>query len=190
MILKIANLVSLLLAEAWFIKSPDWEPAILFITLLGTLIAQEVRSENDTPIKNITIHDKELYEIFLKELPFEGSIEFIRDHDFHYSFALENIKQLIRFTREWDNAEHEFLNHDLENYKKELFNKIKNFVYDSGMKTFPMGEGVQTVMNNRDQEHALTKSTKENIALLNNYGNDIFALHQEFVRKGKNILYI
>ena len=44
MILKIANIISLLLAEAWLIKSPDWEPAILFISLLGGLIAQEFKS--------------------------------------------------------------------------------------------------------------------------------------------------
>ena len=44
MILKIGNLLSLFLAEAWFINSPDWEPAILFIGLLGTLIAQEFKS--------------------------------------------------------------------------------------------------------------------------------------------------
>jgi len=44
MILKIGNLLSLLLAEAWFIKNPDWEPAILFIGLFGALIAQEVKS--------------------------------------------------------------------------------------------------------------------------------------------------
>ena len=189
MILKIANLVSLLLAEAWFINSPDWEPAILFITLLGTLIAQEIKSKNDKPINNTSEHDKSLYEQFLKELPFEGSIEFIRDHDFHYSFLLEDIKQLMKFTREWDNAEHEFLNNDLENDKKELFNKIKKFVYDSGMKTFPRG-GMQSVMNDLDEEHNLTKSTRENIVLLNNYGDDIFELHQKFVRKGKNTLYI
>jgi len=41
MILKIGNLVSLLLAEAWYINSPDWEPAILFIGLFVGLIAQE-----------------------------------------------------------------------------------------------------------------------------------------------------
>jgi len=38
------NLLSLFLAEAWFINSPDWEPAILFISLLGTLITQEFKS--------------------------------------------------------------------------------------------------------------------------------------------------
>jgi hypothetical protein len=31
MIIKIANLLALLLSEAWFIKNPDFEPGILFI---------------------------------------------------------------------------------------------------------------------------------------------------------------
>lgn len=46
MILKIGNLLSLLLAEAWFINSPDWEPAILFIGLFVGLIAQEYKGVN------------------------------------------------------------------------------------------------------------------------------------------------
>ncbi|MBU0626062.1 hypothetical protein KKH82_01185 [Patescibacteria group bacterium] len=46
--MKIGNLLSLLLAEAWFINSPDWEPAILFIGLLGALIAQEFKSTHST----------------------------------------------------------------------------------------------------------------------------------------------
>jgi hypothetical protein len=48
MILKIGNLLSLLLAEAWFIKTPDWEPAILFIGLFGALIAQEFKSTHSS----------------------------------------------------------------------------------------------------------------------------------------------
>ncbi len=48
MILKIGNLLSLLLAEAWFITSPDWEPAILFIGLFGALIAQERKSTHSS----------------------------------------------------------------------------------------------------------------------------------------------
>ena len=46
MMLKIGNLLSLLLAEAWFIGSLDWEPAILFIGLLAGLIAQEYKDIN------------------------------------------------------------------------------------------------------------------------------------------------
>lgn len=46
MILRIGNLLSLFLAEAWFITSPDWEPAILFIGLIGTFFIQEVKRNN------------------------------------------------------------------------------------------------------------------------------------------------
>jgi len=40
------NLLSLMLAEAWFIKTPDWEPAILFIGFLSALVIQELKSEH------------------------------------------------------------------------------------------------------------------------------------------------
>jgi hypothetical protein len=47
MILKSTNLLALLLSEAWFIKQPDWEPAIiLFIGFLSSLIIQEIKSNN------------------------------------------------------------------------------------------------------------------------------------------------
>ena len=58
MILRIGNLLSLFLAEAWFITSPDWEPAIVFISLIVTLIVQEVKCHSS----NSTLSQKEKLE--------------------------------------------------------------------------------------------------------------------------------
>ncbi len=141
-------------------------------------------------IDNNSSQDKSLYEKFLQKLPSEGSIKFINHHDFHNSFALENLRQLRNFADEWNNAEYEFMNSDLEDIRKELLEKVQHFVYYSGMKTFPLGGGIQTIMNNADEECNLTQSTQDNIVLLNNYGDDIFKIHQKLVRKGRDILYI
>lgn len=39
--IRAINFFGLLLAVAWFARTPDWEPAIAVLTLLGALIAQE-----------------------------------------------------------------------------------------------------------------------------------------------------
>ena len=42
--LRVINIIALLLAVAWLARSPDWEPAITALGLLGTLIFQEARA--------------------------------------------------------------------------------------------------------------------------------------------------
>ena len=42
--LRIVHIIALLLAVAWFTQSPDCEPAITALILLGTLLVQEVRT--------------------------------------------------------------------------------------------------------------------------------------------------
>lgn len=141
-------------------------------------------------LDNNSSQDKSLYEKFLQKLPSNGSIEFIKHHDFHNSFALNNLQELINFSNEWINAEHEFMNQELEIIRKELLEKIQHFVYDSSMKTYPLGDGIQTIMNNVDEEWNLTQSTQGNIVLLNNYGDDIYDIHQKLVRTGRDLLHI
>lgn len=141
-------------------------------------------------LDNNASQDKSLYERFLLALPSNGSMDFLKHHDFHNSFPLNDLRQIINFPQEWDNAECEFMNNDLEEIRKELLEKIKHFVYDSSMKTFPAGDGIQTIMTYADEEWDLTENTQKNIALLNQYGDDIYELHQKLIRKGRNVLYI
>ena len=141
-------------------------------------------------LENNSSQDKILYKKFLQTLPSNGSVEFIKYHDFHNSFALDNLRQLINFSEEWINAEHEFMNQELETLRKNLLEKIQHFVYDSSMKTYSIGDGIQTIMNNRDEDWNLTQVTQDNIVLLNNYGNNIYDLHQDLVRIGRDLLHI
>lgn len=75
MILKIGNLLSLLLAEAWYINNPDWEPAILFVGLLVGLIAQELKSTNSNnklsqkeKLESLYIKTHEMFEEAIKAI--------------------------------------------------------------------------------------------------------------------------
>ncbi|WP_345969429.1 hypothetical protein WCX72_08770 [Sulfurimonas sp. HSL1-6] len=189
MILKIANLIALLLAEAWLVSSPDWEPAILFIGFLSSLIIQEVKDKTVTNQSNT--HDKELFTKFLNDLPSgEGSIDFLRDHDFHNSFKLAKLDQLRDFARNWDNAEFEFLNKELEKARQDLLQTIFQFIDVSSHHTFPERDGWQTSIPNYTDNGEIPQRAKESIKKMNDLGDNIFAMHQTLIRLGKQQLNI
>jgi len=188
MILKITNLLALLLSEAWFIKQPDWEPAILFIGFLSSLIIQEVKTNS---IKNHKIQDKALFLKLLDELPSnDGSINFLREHDFHNSFQLEKLDQLRIFARNWDNAEYEFLSKNLEKLRTELLNLIYEFINISSHNTFPLENGFQTSIPKYTDNHEIPDTRKKSIKKMNQLGDNIFIKHQELIKEAKKILNI
>ena len=188
MILRITNLIALLLAEAWFIQTPDWEPAILFIGFLSSLIIQEVKTNK--PEQN-TIHDKTLFSKFLNALPSnEGSINFLREHDFHNTFELEKLNQLRTFAMGWDNVEYEFLNKKLEDIRKELMDLIYEFIDISSHATFPIRDGFQTAIPRYTEEGEIPQRAIDSIKSMNKLGDNIFEKHQELARLGKQQLNV
>ena len=188
MILKSTNLLALLLSEAWFIKQPDWEPAILFIGFLSNLIIQEIKSKN---LKNDNLQDKELFKNLLNELPSnEGSINFLREHDFHNSFKIDKLDQIRIFARNWDNAEYGFLNKKLENLRTELLNLIYEFIDVSSHHTFPLANGFQTAIPRYTDNHKIPEKAKEMIKRMNQLGDSIFIKHQELIREAKKTLNV
>lgn len=186
MILKIANLISLLLAEAWFINSPDWEPAILFTTLLATLIAQEINSIKDKKtVNHVTKHDKNLYQKFLKDFPsLNGGIEFIKDFDFGNSFPSEKLDDLYHFYSVWNNAEMEFDNPIVEKQKKDLFEKNKSFLLNIGKYTSPGHNNWLTVMPSQYKinDFNIPKEMLDEIKILNDSATLIYEAHQNLIR--------
>jgi hypothetical protein len=188
MILKIANIFSLLLAEAWLISSPDWEPAILFITLLGTLLTQEIKNSNKEPVNNITEHDKILFAKLLNKLPStNGGIEFIRDFDFGNSFPSTKLDNLYEFDATWNNAESEFNNINIEKSKKEFLEKLKQFLHNVGQYTSPGYNHWLTVIPNkyRINDFNIPKEVLEEIKLLNDSATLVYEAHQDLIRISK-----
>jgi len=149
-----------------------------------------LHKETIKKLGNYLSEDKKLYKILLKELPSNGSINFLRDHDFNYPFRLSELDQLVDFIYNWDNAEHEFIDKDIEKIKTNLFDEIKNYLEYSSMNTYPLKAEFQTVKTDIDSEIELSETTKENISQLNKYGDTIYNLHQELIRNGRESLYI
>jgi len=164
---------------------------IISIALIYNILTNYfVHKETIKKLENHSSKDKDLYDRLLIELPSKGSIDFLRNHDFHNPFHINKFDHLFNFIYEWDNAEHEFINKDIEKTKKTLLDEINQFLDYSGTKTYPLKVDFQTVMTNIDSEIELSEETKKNISKLNEYGSSIYNLHQKLIRKGRENLYI
>jgi len=72
--------------------------------------------------------DTKLFKRFLHDFPSNGhSIPFLRDHDLVNSFHEINLSEIDRFVENWDNVEHHFLDHELEEKRKELWEECLKF---------------------------------------------------------------
>lgn len=188
MILKVLNLISLLVAEAWLILNFDWEPLIVFIGLLGSLITQEIKTSKIVMSDNKdSIHDKELFNELLSILPStRNSIIFIKQHDFANSFQPNPLFDLYDFAYQWEIPEKEFLDSKLEKTKKQLLEKIdnlseltrKNLVtkYNGFLSIDPYGEGYS------ERDYKI-------IEQMNKLGDEILFYHQKLIKEGKQKLF-
>ena len=179
LILKILNLIALLLSVAWFARLPDWEPAITSIGLFASLVGQELFPY----LSKVNSKDKELAEKFFRVFPSNSrSCNLLRDQDFAVPFDKDSLEELDNFLYSWDTAEYEFLNKKIENQRKTLFSKVKDFRSTLSMNIFPdrVTRGFLT-MDFTDYETNPKKIEMRN--KLNRMATEVFDLHQELVRK-------
>jgi hypothetical protein len=85
---------------------------------------QEPALENINPI------DKALFEKFLAEFPSSSSsIHMLKTHDWGSAFNMKNLKELEEFVADWNTLEREFLNEELEDKRKKLWQACAQFDY-------------------------------------------------------------
>lgn len=184
--LKMLNLIALLCAVAWFSRAPDWEPLITALGLLAAFIAQEIKSfKNQRPSP-----DNQLFQEFLEVLPSGGgSIEFISHFNMAgFAFDSKNLNDLRKFSYEWDNAEHEFADLDLEHLRKRLLAKIDEYLNYFALNTWPTSTGFQTVPPEWEIEQP--QRFRETVSKLHDLAGTIVELHQDLVRLGRKRLRI
>lgn len=138
--------VALVCAEAWCLKGffagqPDFEPTITFVVALGVLLAKEPVKDHFKSSGVSRLHDQQLFQAFLNELPTEPTIRFLKDHNFGDSFAIQTIKPLYDFVYTWDSVEKEFLDAAVEKQKKALFIIASKLVSEIAAKTVPVRDG-------------------------------------------------
>ncbi len=80
--------------------------------------------------------DRALFEKLRTELPLNGSIDFVRNHPVGVSFHRDKPKELFEFLYYWNDAEHEFLDTELDAKRSQLYAVISEYLHVLGKNTW------------------------------------------------------
>jgi hypothetical protein len=143
----------ILLAAAVGYVSHDfgWKSVIAVVAALFGVIGIEFaefrqRVESDAARPQVRKHDRDLLQQLMELLPSEGVIKFINDHNMAgFSFEREELHPIDSFLAEWNNAQHEFVDVDVEHAKQELLQACQAWSRTIGTETFSMSNGRRSV---------------------------------------------
>jgi len=98
--------------------------------------------------------DKSVYKRFIKLLPWDGVISFLRRFDFAGgSFERDSLRELSRFSAECENPSFEFVDADLEGLRADLAGEIAKMRSLIGRNTFPSNlDGYNSVPREWEEE--------------------------------------
>jgi len=193
---KILTITAMLATVAWFFWNPvgwvfQWEPIVVFLLALAGFIAAEKVPRTDASEKNAHPNDIALFRTFLDTLPSESFIEFLKQHDFLLSFKLNKVDPLRQFLHEWDNAEHEFQDLELESLRKALMEAAEDFSskiseYTSSNKSGFQAVRVDDLKHVEEHEERFRREAR----IIDAASDEFVRLHQELVRKGRKICHL
>jgi hypothetical protein len=159
-----------------------------FIVALNTIFENHgsVSRVDDIPPKsNFCETDLKLFENLKSSLPSKGSISFIGEQNMAgFSWPRERLDQLETFYHEWDDAEHEFIDNELETLRSRLHNLIGNYLGQIAVNTFPaFNPERQTVPP--EWEDGNPKRFFEVVNDLHETAGEIVKTHQDLIRLGR-----
>lgn len=189
---KVLTLTGMLATVAWFFWNPvgwvfQWEPIVVFLlSLAGFVAAEKTGASSNKEEEKVHPNDVRLFRELLEVLPSKTFIEFLKQHDFLLEFQLETVNPLRQFINEWDNAEHAFLDTELEELRKALMAAGEDFSHKISKFTSPNDSGWQAVRSDRlkhieEHEERFRKEAK----LIDSASDEFVRIHQELVRKGR-----
>jgi hypothetical protein len=162
-----------------------------FRTAIGLVLNQHAAAEKAVPAQaagRLGEGDRMLFQSFLDELPSSGSIRFIDEFNMAgFSFPSSALGQLELFYRQWSDAEHEFVDVELERLRSELLRLAGNYLGLVAVNVFPASStGNLTVppeweLNDSERFFSVVSALHEAAA-------EVVAVHQELVRVGRSRL--
>jgi hypothetical protein len=164
--------------------NPNWDPKIAFLTLFSTLVGLEYGEEK----KRIRNPDIQLFNEFIKTLPSNGDIEYLRTENMGGWIDSTKLLQIKRFLYEWNTAEHEFLDRGLEKKRKVIYKSIDDFLNYYGAHAFNVKDQFYRIypdLLGTDPEKV--RITAEKLDLL---ATKIYNSHQAFVRVARRKLKV
>lgn len=149
----------------------------------GSRVANDVKSMT-SKLNTLYQVDVELFEKFKKILPSNGSIKFIDEQNMAgFSWIKSPLSQLRTFVNEWGDAEHEFIDTELEEHRFKLYKVIEDYLGQIAVNTFPLSHGWQTVPPEWEEDDP--KHFFEVVDKLYRTAKEIVKLHQAFIRLGR-----
>lgn len=199
---KYLALASMLATVAWFFWNPagwtfNWEPVAVFFGTLIVYIGFDVRehrgvalvSEQLSPPPRPHPVDIELFARLRELLPSTGVIAFLREHDFLGAFDRDDIRPLNEFIREWDNAEHRYIDPELEVLRHALYQSVHRLCNLIAKYTSPTRMGRQSVRSDHheydpDREQRYHREAQE----INECADQVVRSHQELFTRAREKL--
>jgi len=141
-----------------------------------------------TPATSSSIRsDRLLFTKFLEQFPYDSDmIYFLREYDVGDSFPSKWLEEIDRFTQEWNDALHEFIDPTLEGKRKDFMLKLTSFKNELFSNTWRSESGDFLSMESckfKDEDPRWEK-----IKELNAMGTEAHDAHQELVRACKAML--
>lgn len=176
--------------EAWFLHgyyagSPEYEPAIAFIAALGVLLAKDpIRASLAGPNAG-QLHDRDLFQQFLRALPFDPTIRVLRDNDMGDSIPRQAINLLYEFSDTWKSVEKEFLDAKLEKERIALHTSASDLAAEIARRTVPVGDQTYiSVFSDqlRASGHGRPPHVIEDAKILNTKAAEFVSKYEAFVR--------
>lgn len=132
--------------------------------------------------------DRQLFDDFMKALPSRGSIHFIDEQNMAgFSWPRKNLQELEAFYSEWGDAEHEFLDNEMEQIRSKLYSLVGDYLGQIATNTFPANNPErQTVPPEWEEKNP--KRFFEVVNRLHETAGLIVKLHQDLVRVGRRKL--
>ena len=144
-----------------------------------------------SPVIENTELDRKVYEEIIKLLPWDGSIRYLRIHDFRTIFDDEFEISLIVFCSWSDNPAFEFIDTDLESLKIKLLNDIKSFLSILGHNSFhvkTMGEKMLYRIP-KEWSYELPEKYKKVTDEVNYLGYEICKTYDELIKTCRRRLF-
>jgi len=177
---------------AWFFWNPvgwvfQWEPIVVFLLSLAGFIAAEKKGSISEKGEEVAhSNDIRLFREFLDVLPSNTFIEFLKQHDFLLDFELDSVNPLRQFINEWDNAEHEFQDNELEELRKSLMTAGDDFSSKISKYTSPNSSGRQAVrVDNLKHIDEHEERFESEAKIIDEASDEFVRIHQELVRTGR-----
>lgn len=133
-------------------------------------------------------HDRILFEELKLLLPTTGPIRFIGDHNMAgFSFASSRYEPFREFFFEWDVPEREFMDHELEKLRQQLWNAVSKHYDLIATNTFSVGVNADRQSVPAEWEYQQPERFKRVVGELHECAGQIVEIHRKLIRRGQAV---